>query len=497
MRKIYTLLFIVLCLISTRSIAQCASPITAPHLENFEGISLTNELPTCWAASNMSITCLTFTTGTPGSGSKYAGFYYTPPATNRFFTRAIHFDAGVTYSASIFYRTSGSGGASWSSVGIDIGANQSAVGLLPITSQSGVISSMIYTHLTHTFVVNVSGTYYISVNATGTGAGSEHYLIWDDLTITIPCSVGNNAPHLTFSPPSATICNGQNATFTMSGADLYNGSSNPVVTLTPNVTTGFQVVGTNTLTGCLTTSNALVVVKQTPNVMAIATNPTICPGKSTNLTGMGGATSHSWSTGQTTGQITVTPTVNSVYTVTGTTNGCSATATVGVNLYPAASITVANAVTDTACVGEQVTLNAMGANTYQWLDPFGIVRNGSSISIIPNASMNFTVTGTDGNGCTNEVNYLLQVSGCTGLKQNSNSSVLALYPNPFFDKFTVEFNNGNEKKISVTDISGRLVYAKESDLDKTVVEFQHFAKGIYYVKVQSGNQSKVFEIVKQ
>ena len=49
------------------------------------------------------------------------------------------------------------------------------------------------------------------------------------------------------------------------------------------------------------------------------------------------------------------------------------------------------------CYGQTSMLNALGANSYAWSNG----ANGTSISVLPNATTTFTVIGTDINGCSN------------------------------------------------------------------------------------------------
>jgi gliding motility-associated-like protein len=92
------------------------------------------------------------------------------------------------------------------------------------------------------------------------------------------------------------------------------------------------------------------------------------------------------------------PTVTTNYTVSGTDgNNCTGigTTTVMVNNLP--TITIVNIPTTAICAGNTATLTASGANTYTWNTSATTI----SISPSPIVTTNYTVSGTDGNNCTN------------------------------------------------------------------------------------------------
>jgi hypothetical protein len=72
-----------------------------------------------------------------------------------------------------------------------------------------------------------------------------------------------------------------------------------------------------------------------PNV-SVSTG-TICTGESDTLV-VAGASTYSWSTGATNASIVVSPTVSTLYNVTGTLNGCSVTKSTYVLVYPCVGI---------------------------------------------------------------------------------------------------------------------------------------------------------------
>jgi gliding motility-associated-like protein len=151
----------------------------------------------------------------------------------------------------------------------------------------------------------------------------------DVATITVVQLTPSNAG--TYPPvcidAANVVLNGTPAGGTFTGTGVTAGTFNP--------SAGTQTV-TYTYsdpTGCTTLATATIVVNPLPVVGAGAAQ-VICEGTSVTLNGTGAST-YSWNGGVLNGQ-TFTPSVGqNVYTVSGTdANGCSATATVNVNVLP-------------------------------------------------------------------------------------------------------------------------------------------------------------------
>ncbi len=137
------------------------------------------------------------------------------------------------------------------------------------------------------------------------------------------------------------------------------------------------------------------------------TKPSLCYGDSTLLVGPIGASSYEWLPGgETTPNITVSPSTTSTYTLI-VSGVCGAkqtlTQTITVNPLPTVQINSSNPVN--VCNGDNVNLLATGANSYVW-STGGLT---STISVQPTINSAFYVIGSDVNGCIDSASTLVQV----------------------------------------------------------------------------------------
>jgi PKD repeat protein len=220
---------------------------------------------------------------------------------------------------------------------------------------------------------------------------------------------------------SATICAGASATLTATGALSYNwstGSTAASIVVSPGTSTSYTVSGSDSTSACLTVVIATVTVNAPPSVNSTGDN--ICVGDTATLYVTGAAT-YSWSSGGTGSTEFVAPSVSTNYTVTGTdANGCTGTgvSVVIVNAPPSVSSTG-----DNICVGDTATLFVSGANTYSWSSG----GTGTTEFVSPSVSTNYTVTGTDANGCTGTGVSVVTVNAPPNVTVNSPSSCAGDY----------------------------------------------------------------------
>lgn len=199
-------------------------------------------------------------------------------------------------------------------------------------------------------------------------------------------------PTITITGPT-TICASSPATLTASGSTTYTwntGSANSSITVSPSVTTVYNVSSNSG--GCVGTAQHTITTAPSPTITV--SGPTLVCNTSTNVLTASGASTYSWNTGATSASITITPSVNTTYTVTGVgSNGCSIKKTTFVTVSPLPNLNIAGPAN--ICSGNSATLVVSGASTYTWNT--GATTN--SIVITPSLATTYSVTGTSTAGC--------------------------------------------------------------------------------------------------
>jgi gliding motility-associated-like protein len=169
-------------------------------------------------------------------------------------------------------------------------------------------------------------------------SNSTSYTVTGEISGCLSSAVSNIFVYPTFSLSvnSPTICEGETATLTCNGATNYiwnNGLTTSSINVTPTNTTAYSVIGTTGV--CSKSITTTVVVNLLPSI-SIASQ-SICTGQTATLTASG-ATTYSWNNGATSNSISESPLNTTSYSVTGTNNGCSNTATTTLSVIPAPDI---------------------------------------------------------------------------------------------------------------------------------------------------------------
>jgi gliding motility-associated-like protein len=239
---------------------------------------------------------------------------------------------------------------------------------------------------TYTVSPIITTTYYV-----GSCPGTYHQPVVVTVTSSIPPIPSGNI----------TICSGSSATLTVSGASSYIWLTNPIQTnsfiiVSPSVYTTYTVTSGGACQGTATVS-----VNVGSNLAPTTSgDTTICTGTSATLTAFG-ASSYLWSTNETTNSITVTPTKNTIYTVT---SGGACPGTAIISVFLASSIPPQTSGDTTICTGTSATLTAFGASSYLW----STNETTNSITVTPTKNTIYTVTS--GGACPGTANVSVIVA---------------------------------------------------------------------------------------
>lgn len=307
----------------------------------------------------------------------------------------------------------------------------------------------------------------------------------------------NALPSLTVTGPSA-VCPGASAILQAAGANSYTwstGINGSIVFVTPTPT---NPTSTYTVVASSAANCTVLATKQVSiHVLPAITSPqslSVCAGSQAVLSGSGGLT-YTW-TGGVTDNVPFTPSSTQAYTVTGTdANGCNNKSTSTVVVNPLPTLTV-NTTALRMCVGETVTLSAIGALSYTW-------SNGSpndSIFVSPVLSNNYTVTGTDANGCRNSSTFNLLVQACTGLAERNGQDVFSLVPNPSSGRVVLTLSEANAEakpELRVYNAIGQLILFTQVTGVETTIDLSKYDHGVYVVSLSTHSGTVNKRVIKE
>lgn len=225
----------------------------------------------------------------------------------------------------------------------------------------------------------------------------------------------NQLPNVSFSG-NTTICSGNTTTITAVGA-LYYLWSTGAQTANVNISADgmYYVTATNSLS-CSRRDSVYVKVNPIPNVQIAGENH-VCAGSVVTLTASGANIYH-WNNGETSEVISISPTANATYSVTGyDTNGCFSTVQKVVNVESNPDLHVLGE--NTICQGQSTVLTAVGGTSYAW-------SNGSTtqdITVSPNFNASYTVTAYNAFGCSATNTTVVTVRMLPSIIFNGNTSI--------------------------------------------------------------------------
>jgi subtilisin-like proprotein convertase family protein len=321
-------------------------------------------------------------------------------------------------------------------------------------------------------------------------------------TATVTVTV-NPLPTVVANASSTSVCPADSVILSGSGAVSYTWDNGVIdnMAFLPSGTMTYMVTGTDA-NGCMNTSTVTVTVNSNPVVTATASDNTVCAGDMVTLMG-GGAATYTWDNGVT-DNTPFAATTTTTYNVTGTdVNGCQGTAatTVTVNALPMVTMAAFNP--DTICFqtpGFTLTSGSPAGGVYS--GP-GVITGMFNPSAAGLGVFTVTYTYTDANSCSNTASSNVTIEDCTGISEASAENSVSVYPNPTSGMFTLVYDNASftEIRINIVDLQGKLVY---SSLDQNnSVQFNKqialdgIAKGIYYIKLETGSSVTMKKLIVQ
>lgn len=180
-----------------------------------------------------------------------------------------------------------------------------------------------------------------------------------------------------------------------------------------------------------------------------------------------------------------------IYTLTATnlSTGCMRT-------YTASTIINLSAtpIATTICSGQQAILQAGVAQTYTWM-PGAI--SGATCAVTPTSTTTYSVQGSL-DGChTSAATVVVTVVACTGLEEHVSQTEVMVYPNPGSGVFTISSSaNAGSLEATVINVLGQTIKTATSSNPKSlVIDLSTYSKGIYYIKVQMNDGSKLLKVL--
>jgi gliding motility-associated-like protein len=268
----------------------------------------------------------------------------------------------------------------------------------------------------------------------------------------------------TVTTTNAVICAGEivllqaggGITYSWNPSSSVNSPTSPAVLASPTITTIYTVTSSGNPGSCGGTATLEIIVYLSPTLTVPLGTPTACQGNSLALSA-NGAISYTWAPGNLNGpSITVTPTANTNYTVSGSNgNDCKASAVIHVSVIPGPALSLISTAT-TICLGLSDTLNVSGALNYTWLP---VNQTGNEIVISPTIGTTYTVLGNSNSGCISGANIFIDVVNCSkGVFGVTNAaSIPLLFRSDYYKiDFTVTAVNGSNETYTNIKLNSHL-----------------------------------------
>jgi serine protease len=205
--------------------------------------------------------------------------------------------------------------------------------------------------------------------------------------------------------PSATLCTGSNATLQALGAGSYSwssGGTGSTAVISPSGSATYTLYGSNA--GCQTTETVSLLLTPASFSLSVSAQPaSVCPGSSSTLSAQG-AGSYTWSSGQQSGSLVVSPLATTQYSLSGSDGTCTQNTviTLPVLPLPVSVLSVTASLCHNSCDGRLDASSSGGS------PPYTYSLSGQNCSTLPCQQLcpgPYTLFTTDFQGCFSATSF--------------------------------------------------------------------------------------------
>ncbi|MDQ3190420.1 MAG: choice-of-anchor J domain-containing protein [Bacteroidota bacterium] len=340
---------------------------------------------------------------------------------------------------------------------------------------------------------NTGSTYLWSNSLTSqTITATTSGLYWVDITNFYGCTIRDSVNLSMSSNPPVNLgpdklqCGGSVLLNAGPGYTSYNWSNGATTQSISVSTSGSYIINVIDNNSCSNSDTILVNIFPKAVINA-GIDRTVCQNQSLTLSATGGV-SYLWNPGGATGSsITVNPSANTPYVVTGTnSNGCSANDTVIVAISPSPIASFTSAISGTTLTTDNLSSNS---TIYYW--SFG--DGNSSSQFNPTHTYindgNYTIMLIAVNNCGTDTSYQQISTAGVGIDEVADAYNLNVFPNPSNGQFTVHFDNPVSQKleIRIMNMNGTIVFNEsinyfDGKYNKNI-DISHMSGGMYFMQL--------------
>jgi len=180
-------------------------------------------------------------------------------------------------------------------------------------------------------------------------------------------------------------------------------------------------------------------------------------------------------------------------------SNCELTGAITVGNVNNFSPTITNDLTVVASANTSTTLTVTGGTSWSWYEANVQIGNTQSVTVNPTVTTTYFCNVTDASGCESELQVTITVTDDSGISEPLNNA-FEIFPNPNLGEFQMRFTLKETKDmtIEITNLVGEKVFINTfTDIKNQTLNFDlsDVANGIYFVKVQSGEESVTKKIV--